>query len=76
MSGPEHLAWAKQRAIEFLDRGDIKNALTSLASDLTKSPETATLARRSAGETMALIIGRASEEQVREYINGITLGDS
>lgn len=37
----EHLAWCKQRALEYLDRGEFVNALTSLRSDLTKHPETA-----------------------------------
>lgn len=32
----EHLAWAKARATEYLDRGDIRNAVTSMMSDLSK----------------------------------------
>jgi Tfp pilus assembly protein PilF len=36
----EHLAWAKQRALEYLDAGDIANAVTSMGSDLGKHPET------------------------------------
>lgn len=36
----EHLAWCKQRALEYVDRGDLKNAITSMLSDLGKHPET------------------------------------
>lgn len=36
----EHLAWCKQRALEYLSAGDIKNAITSMLSDLDKHPET------------------------------------
>lgn len=35
----EHLAWAKQRALEYLDAGDLVNAVTSMGSDLNKHPE-------------------------------------
>jgi hypothetical protein len=34
----EHLAWAKARALEYLDQGDVRRAVTSIMSDLTKHP--------------------------------------
>lgn len=40
MSRDEHLVWCKRRALEYLDRGDVKNAVTSMLSDLDKHPET------------------------------------
>src|ERR1044072_5501294 len=30
----EHLAWAKQRALDYLDRSDLVNAVASMCSDL------------------------------------------
>ena len=36
----EHLAWCKEQALEYLDRGDVKNAITSMLSDMNKHPET------------------------------------
>jgi hypothetical protein len=39
MTRDEHLAWAKQRALEYLDRGDVTNAITSMVSDLEKCAE-------------------------------------
>jgi uncharacterized membrane-anchored protein len=35
----EYLAWAKKRALEYLDAGDLLNAVTSMGSDLDKHPE-------------------------------------
>jgi hypothetical protein len=35
----EHLAWAKQRALEYLDRGELDNAFASMVSDCRKHPE-------------------------------------
>jgi hypothetical protein len=36
----EHLAWCKTRALEYLDRGELANAVASMGSDLTKHPDT------------------------------------
>lgn len=41
MTRQEHLEWAKQRALEYADAGDIQNAFASMASDLGKHPELA-----------------------------------
>jgi hypothetical protein len=40
MTRKEHLAWCKKRALEYLDRGDVANAVASMMSDLGKHPET------------------------------------
>jgi hypothetical protein len=36
----EHLQWSKDRAHEYINQGDYKNAVTSMMSDLNKHPET------------------------------------
>jgi hypothetical protein len=36
----EHLSWCKERALEYLDAGDLENAVASMSSDLSKHPET------------------------------------
>lgn len=41
MTRAEHLEWAKQRALEYVDAGDLNNAFNSVVSDLQKHPETA-----------------------------------
>jgi hypothetical protein len=35
----EYLAWAKQRALEYLDAGDQANAVAAMCSDLQAHPE-------------------------------------
>lgn len=39
MTRDELLAWAKQRALEYCDEGEINSALASMLSDLHKHPE-------------------------------------
>lgn len=36
MTRDEHLAWAKKRAHEYVDCGDLPNAINSMVSDLGK----------------------------------------
>lgn len=40
MTREEHLQWCKQRALEYLDQGDVTNAIASMTSDLSKHDET------------------------------------
>ena len=40
MDRQEHLDWCKKRALEYLNRGDVSNAIASMMSDLNKHPET------------------------------------
>ena len=40
MNRAEHLQWCKDRALEYVNRGDGKNAVASMLSDLRKHPET------------------------------------
>ena len=69
MTRAEHLAWCKERAHEYLARGDVNNAVTSMLSDLGKHEET-----RGAGEKfamlgmMACMSGDANE--ARRFIDG------
>jgi hypothetical protein len=41
MTRSQHLAWSKQRALEYVERGELANAIASMISDLGKHPETA-----------------------------------
>jgi hypothetical protein len=40
MNRSEHVEWAKKRAIEYVDQGDLTSAIASMTSDLGKHPET------------------------------------
>ena len=35
----QHLAWAKQRALEYVAAGDLASAISSMLSDIRKHPE-------------------------------------
>ena len=35
----EHIQWSVARAIAYLDAGDLRNCLASMASDMGKHPE-------------------------------------
>ncbi len=65
----EHLEFCKERALEYLDRGDIANAITSMLSDLNKHEET-----RSSGKTMAslgmLYVMNHDSLNARRFIEG------
>lgn len=41
MNRAEHLAWCKQRAMEYVNAGDYSQAVASMLSDLGKHPDTA-----------------------------------
>jgi hypothetical protein len=67
----EHLAWCKQRALEYVDAGKLPLAVTSLSSDLTKHPETNN--PNLVQLMMTLFIGDQlnTKEQMKEFIEGI-----
>jgi len=40
MTRAEHLEWCKERALAYLDAGDLANAVASMTSDMSKHDET------------------------------------
>lgn len=70
MTRAEHLAWCKQRALEYCDRGDVTNAWASMAIDLSKHPETKK--HMAIGLGMAMLMGGmlSTEPEMRKFING------
>lgn len=40
MTRDEHLAWCKQRALDYVDQGDLSAAFASMCSDLDKHERT------------------------------------
>jgi hypothetical protein len=66
----QHLAWCKQRALEYIDAGDWKEAFTSMASDLGKHDETRGHIGIQLG-MMQLMGGMLSDrESMRRFIEG------
>ena len=70
MTRAEHLAWAKERALEYVDAGDLNNAFASMCSDLRKHPDTKDHVGAGLG-MMLLLGGRLSTvREMREFIDG------
>jgi hypothetical protein len=69
MTRDEHMAWCKKRAHEYLDRGDLTNAVASMMSDLKKHPETSV---KSLALGMLGLMAASSGDfrEVRRYIDG------
>lgn len=70
MDRSEHIEWCKNRALEYLDSGDLENAHASMMSNITKHPETETHAGIELG--MMLLFGGflSTHQQMREWIIG------
>ena len=70
MTRAEHLAWAKRRALEYVDAGELANGVASMISDLKKHPELEDHAGIMLG-TMYLAGGMMRTlEEVRKWIEG------
>jgi len=66
----EHLAWCRQRALEYVDADDPVQAFASMASDLRKHPGTEgllTVDLLQRGQKAAL----AGTDEMRVWIEGI-----
>jgi hypothetical protein len=70
MSRAEHLAWAKARALEYIDAGNIAHALSSMASDIGKHPETERHPGIQLGLELLISGGLRSQQDARRFIEG------
>ena len=68
MTRDEHMQWSKDRALAYLDEGDTRQAVTSMASDLRKHPDTAGIVQ-SFG-MMFFFYADKPVGEVRQFING------
>ena len=66
----EHMAWCKQRALEYCDAGNPQEAVTSMLSDIRKHPETSSEALMSLGMGLLLSGRLNSVHEARKFING------
>lgn len=66
----DHLAWCKQRALEYVDRGDVSSAFASMASDLKKHPETEKHAGIELGVMMLMTGNLSSQPDMKRFIEG------
>lgn len=71
MTRQEHLEWwCKQRARGYLDSGDVQNAYASMASDLSKHPETEGHSAISLGLMLMMSGHLSSPVEMRRFIDG------
>lgn len=66
----QHLEWCKKRALEYCDIGDPKQAFGSMASDMSKHPETEGHAALQLGIMMLMGGHLSTEPEMRKFING------
>lgn len=65
----QHLEWAKSRALEYVELGQLQYALNSLVSDLRKHPETENHIAIELGHNLWILGHLKTAEQMREFIN-------
>ena len=63
----EHLRWCKTRALNYLYRGDLSNAIAAMLSDIQKHPETR---NTFAGMLAVHVLQHPTPEHVRDFIEG------
>lgn len=70
MTRDEHLAWCKQRALQYVDSGDLSGGLTSMLSDLRKHDETKEHSAIQLTDMLMLSGFLSSPADVRRHIEG------
>ncbi len=73
MKREEHLAWCKQRALEYVDRGELVEGVTSMLSDMDKHEETKIDPAGALGMLTMLAFQQAAQHDaysVRRFIEG------
>lgn len=66
----EHLQWCKDRAIEYVQQGDVTNAAASFMSDMDKHDETRNHAALKLMATMLFTGQLNSPDEMRKFILG------
>lgn len=70
MNRHEHLSWCKDRALEYVETGDLVQAWVSMCNDLGKHEETVGHLAIELG-TMMFVGGHLSTQlQMRDFIEG------
>ena len=70
MTRAEHLAWCKERALAYIDRGQCMEGLTSMMSDLDKHDETRGHAGNLIGLQMMMAGMLKDPHEARRFIEG------
>ena len=70
MTRNEHVEWCKQRAIEYLEHGDVMQAFASMGSDLNKHPDTKDHPGVTIGMQLIMIGNLSTVPEMRHFIDG------
>lgn len=70
MTRKEHVEWAKDRALYYLDEGQMELALSSMVSDMRKHEEAATQMDEQMMQLGQLHLHNNSESGLRSWIEG------
>jgi hypothetical protein len=69
MTRTEHLEWAKKRAIEYVDKGELSSAYASFVSDMGKHDGTRGHVSLAMGLQLQLMGQLETAEEMRKFIN-------
>lgn len=73
MPRDEHLKWAKNRALQYVEVGQLQYAFDSLMSDMNKHPETVVdEAVLELGYNLLLTGYLKTPQQMKNFINGFS----
>ena len=75
MTRDEHMKWCKERALKYCDIDDTQQAYASMASDLSKHPETDGHIGIMLGMGMLLSGSLSTPDEMRKFINGFNQKD-
>ncbi len=70
MTREEHLKWCKQRALQYVDHSDLPQAYSSMASDMSKHPETKDHIAIQLGYSLIFAGHLDTAFKMREFIEG------
>lgn len=66
----EHIAWCKQRALEYLDAGELVSAATVMLAHLNERDDTKISADNALVKLLELYLRNQDEAGVRRWIEG------
>jgi hypothetical protein len=70
MERADHLQWSKDRAIEYVDNNDNKQAFASFMSDMSKHPELSNHLALEMGMSLLISNNLSTSDQMRNWILG------
>ena len=70
MTRSEHLQWCKDRALEYVNNGDLANAYASMVSDLSNHKGTQEHSAISLGMSLRMAGHLDTVEKMRKFIEG------